>query len=373
MNVPTLPSGGLRVLVIASMYPSQKSPYYGNFVKEQVDILQDQGIQCVVIANQDNRRGSWNALRKYSGLGLRVLVALFRQDFDLIHAHTTFFAGLFGLGAAFLSRKPFIVHVHGTDDLGEFLQKNALQSHKKISIWLAKLCLHRADHIIAVSHYLRNLLIDQLNISGEKISVVDMGVNTDWFRPADKRNARIQLGLTENGKKIVCVGSLHPAKGVNYLIEAMALINCPDWSLLIVGGGQERENLQMMADRLEIPVIFSGEVPKSEVPLWMAAADVLAHPTLSEGFGLVVLEALSCGIPVIASKIGGIPEIVEDGLDGYLVEPGNIHELAFKIQRGLKEAESLGATGRQKALNHDCRLQASRVIDVYRILTSKVN
>ena len=363
----------VRILIVASMYPSEKNPYYGSFVKGHVEILQRKGIKCQVVANRDSRRGSFNALRKYTLLAVQVLITSVRGDFDVIHAHTTFFAGIIAVFAAQLRRKPVIVTVHGTDDVGRFLQRNFLYKHKRLAKWLARMCLRRADHIIAVSNYLRGLLITEMGISDRKISVIDMGVNPDVFRPMAKKEARKQLNLPLSEEMLLYVGSLHPAKGVDYLMEAVTLLERPNCRLVIVGDGQERERLKSLADSLGLLVTFVGVVPKEKVPLWMSAADLLVHPTLSEGFGLVVLEASSCGLPVVASNVGAIPDIIDDGVNGYLIEPADAAALATGIEKSLKESAQLSSHSRQVALNHDVNLQVERVLAAYNTVAGYAN
>ncbi len=347
------------------MYPNERKPYAGSFIKEHVEILRRKGIECLVVANRDSRRGFFNALRKYSLLTARVLIASVSQDFDLVHAHSTFFAGIITAFAMWTRRTPLIITAHGTDDVAQFPQRNLLHNHEWLAKWLTRICLKRADHIIAVSNYLRELLAMELVGSDKKISVIGMGVNTNLFHAIGKREARRQLDLPLQDKILLYVGNLQPLKGCQYLIRAMALMKRPDCRLVMVGEGREKRRLKTLSDSLGLPVTFVGAILKEEVLLWMSAADLLVHPTLSEGFGLVVLEALSCGLPVVASNVGGIPEQINDGVNGYLVEPANVPALAEAINNGLKEGTDLSTHCRQTALQHDIDLQVDRVLAVY--------
>jgi len=349
------------------MYPNEKKPYAGSFIRGHVEILQRKGIECLVVANRDSRRGLFNALRKYSLLTVRVLMASVSQDFDVVHAHTIFFAGIIALLAAWIRRVPLIITVHGIDDVAWFPGRGSLYKWFK-NKWLARTCLRRVDHIIAVSDYLRELLTTEMRVSDQKISVIDMGVNTNLFRSIGKREARKRLDLPLSDGIVLYVGNLYPLKGCQYLIQAMALIKRPDRRLMIVGEGPERRRLEVLSDSLGLPVTFVGAVPKEQVPLWMSAADLLVHPTLSEGFGLVVLEALSCGLPVVASNVGGIPELINDGVNGYLVEPANVSALAEAMNNSLKGVADLSTHCRQTALQHDINLQVERVLALYNTL-----
>jgi glycosyltransferase involved in cell wall biosynthesis len=349
------------------MYPNEEKPYAGSFIKSHVEISRRKGTECLVVANRDSRRGLFSTLRKYALLTARVLTASVSRDFDVVHAHTTFFAGIIALFAASIRRVPLIITVHGIDDVAWFPGKSSLYKWFK-NKWLARTCLRRADHIIVVSNYLRRLLTMEMRIRDQKISVIDMGVNTNMFRPTGKEEARRQLNLPLSDGIVLYVGNLYPLKGCQYLIQAMALIKRPDRRLMMVGEGPERRHLEVLSDSLGLPVTFVGAVPREEVPLWMSAADLLVHPTLSEGFGLVVLEALSCGLPVVASNTGGIPEQINDGVNGYLVEPADVSALAESINRCLEERVDLSTRSRQTALQHNVNLQADRVLAIYKMV-----
>ncbi len=352
------------------MYPSLKNPYYGCFIKEQKELIEKKGADILIAATDDTRRGSFNALRKYSRLAFKALRLAATNQFDIIHAHTTFFGGFIGLLIAWLWRKPLIVTIHGTGDVGLFTRKNFLHGHRNLATKLAKFCLARVDGIIAVSDYLKTCMVNDLGISPEKIRVIDMGVNTDLFSPTEQKLARAQLNLPEPDTKILLyVGSLHKTKGVDYLLKAILQMSLSNYLLVVIGDGLERSALEAFAHEQGLHTLFTGILPKENIPLWMSAADLLVHPSLSEGFGLVALEALSCRTPVVVSKVGGLPEIVDDDIDGYLIDPANPPALAAGIAQGLQNATRLRKQGREKALRHDSAAQVAKVLEFYQHFT----
>jgi glycosyltransferase involved in cell wall biosynthesis len=139
----------------------------------------------------------------------------------------------------------------------------------------------------------------------------------------------------ETGRKnILFVGSLYPVKGVHYLIMAMKLVHdkMPDAKLILVGDGEERERLAALSIQMGVQkhVRFVGKVPHEKVQTFMQRADIFVLPSLSEGFPNVILEAMASGLPIIASRVGGIPDIITNDINGYLVEVKDINDIANK-------------------------------------------
>lgn len=188
------------------------------------------------------------------------------------------------------------------------------------------------------------------DICNGDISVVPTGVDLERFKTS--------LGAKKGGnaKTIVFVGRLHPVKGVQYLIEAMAIVHreMSEVELVIVGDGIERSRLEELADKLDLHgnIQFAGQVPQERVPSIMHRADAFVLPSLSESFGIVNLEAMAAGLPIIATKVGGIPEIVNEGVNGYLVNAKRPDEIADRILMLLRNdevREKISVNNREKA------------------------
>jgi glycosyltransferase involved in cell wall biosynthesis len=156
-------------------------------------------------------------------------------------------------------------------------------------------------------------------------------------------------------KRILFVGRLHPVKGVRYLLQAMKIVyeKMPDAKLILVGDGEEREHLETLTDNLGIRecVEFAGRVPHERVQDYMNQAEVFVLPSLSEGFPVTILEAMACGLPVVATRVGGLPDVIEDGVHGYLVRTKESNEIAETLLKLLQDEqlwETISKTNKQK-------------------------
>src|SRR5207302_502070 len=157
----------------------------------------------------------------------------------------------------------------------------------------------------------------------------------------DRQAARSETGLSQADQIVLFVGRLVALKGVVHLLGAMprVLAACPEARLVLVGDGEERSYLEQVARALHLMdrVSFVGAREHGEVIRYMRAADVFVLPSLIESFGIVLVEAMSCGLPIVASKVMGIPAVVEDGVNGVLVPPGDEAALAAGVIRLLTD------------------------------------
>lgn len=244
-----------------------------------------------------------------------------RKRFDVVHAHWLIPQGI----VQSFFKTPYLVTGHGGDVTS--LNQGLLKA-------LKRRCLQRAGAVTAVSPQLKQVLEEIC--PGKAVSVMPMGCDTKEFSPSHRK----ENFFGQNGKPVVLfVGRLAEKKGVTYLIEAMKRV---DAQLVIVGDGPLRAQLEEQAKPLGDKVQFLGAKTHDQLAEIYASADVFAAPSVQakdgdvEGFGLVFLEAMASGLPVVASRSGGIPYLVHDGENGLLVEPGNAEELAGAIERVLK-------------------------------------
>jgi glycosyltransferase involved in cell wall biosynthesis len=198
--------------------------------------------------------------------------------------------------------------------------------------------LERANKIIAVSHFTKHELIKYYDVPEEKIRVIHNGVDVNKFKPAiDKRKVKEKLGLNSNDLTILSVGRLYARKGLFTLIESMPAVikRFKNAKFVISGKGQsdEMRKLVLHAEKLGVRenLIFTGYYPDKKLPELYQAADVFAFSTFYEHHPFAILEALSTGLPVVTTWVGGIPETVESGKNGFLVEPFNVKQFADKI------------------------------------------
>jgi len=202
--------------------------------------------------------------------------------------------------------------------------------------------LDRADRLMAVSAAMKERMTS-FGIDPRKIAVVPNGLDS-IFVPEDREVARGQAGLSaqKGGEKtILFCGRLSPEKGVDVLLDAAKLLDSRGipFYLLLVGDGPMRKTLRVHAARLglEGKVRFAGEVPPQKVPALMNSSHVLCLPSHSEGWPNVVMEALGCGVPVVASRVGGVPEILSKPGSGLMVPAGDREALADALGQALKK------------------------------------
>jgi glycosyltransferase involved in cell wall biosynthesis len=195
--------------------------------------------------------------------------------------------------------------------------------------------LPRANRLVAVSRPLADRAIE-LGALPERVDVVHNGIDRELFRPADRAEARRRLGLDHARKLVLYVGHLSEAKGAFDLLRAFKLREgeLGGAGLVLVGDGAGAAACRALAQELGVTATFVGEQPHERIPLWFAAADVLALPSWNEGMPNVVIEALACGRPVVASAVGGIPDIVK-GASGALVPPRDPQSLGDALVRTL--------------------------------------
>jgi len=251
-----------------------------------------------------------------------------QQRIDLIHAHWSFPQGMVAWLGSRLFQRPYIVSLHGTDVYG---LKYPLVSQLNRSICRqAAACTVNSEETGEAAKQFLGL---------HKFKTVPMGVDTRLFHPGNVNPNRNPT--RDRDLRILFVGRLIDLKGVDHLIKALALIlpECPKARLEIIGDGPLKASLQRLASDLGIRqrVSFLGSIVHEELPDHYRQADVFVLPSCenkageTEGLGVVLLEAMACGVPVIGSLTGGIPQIITDGVTGLLAEPQDPGSLASKL------------------------------------------
>jgi glycosyltransferase involved in cell wall biosynthesis len=259
---------------------------------------------------------------------------------DLLHAlHLT----SYGFLAAFCDVRPTLVSVWGTD----VLEAPRLSPLHYI---ITRHALRGADHITATGLRLAEAAA-RYAPAGKTVTVVPYGVNLRQFQPKVKE-ARSDV-------VIGAVARLSKEKGLHYLLEAFAdvAVRHPQARLLLAGDGPERRRLERLAARLGLGehVRFLGELPHEQVPEMLQGLDIFAMPSTYEGFGVAALEAESMEVPVVASNVHGIPDVVVDGETGVLVPPRDRQALAAALERLVSDGDlrhRLGRAGRAFVAEH---------------------
>jgi len=242
--------------------------------------------------------------------------------------------------------------------------------------------MKRSDALIAVSKYTVDELTDLYGIEEEKIHVIYNGVDIDKFKPRpDRMELRREFGLEEDKKVVLFVGRLYHRKGLEILLRSIppVLEEFSDVKFAISGTGfkQKEESLRSLAKELNIEdhVKFLGYVPDEQLPSLYSASDIFVLPAIYENFPFAILEAQATALPVISTKVGGIPEFLVDNENGFVIDPGDSIQLTQKVLTLLqnpKLAEKMGTRGRELIEEKlSWHIITGQVIDLYHMLLEK--
>ena len=215
--------------------------------------------------------------------------------------------------------------------------------------WLKTRVYKNAKFCIAASWFIRKEYFEKIGV--KNVEVIPNGIDLERFKNLNRQESRRKLGF--NGERIIMtVGRLEKVKGIDYLIKAMTMGELPkiNYRLLIIGEGSEGKNLESLAEKLGLKdrVKFLGQIPNKRIPEHLVAADCFVFPSLSEGFGIAVLEARAAGLPIVATTRGGVVDIVQGGIHGLPINPENPQSISDCIFRILSE-EGLAQELAQKA------------------------
>ena len=272
--------------------------------------------------------------------------------YDLIHGHgdNCFFSSLFR------EKTPFLMTFHGT--MAKILD-DVSDPRLKPVLYPERVAVNRCDVAVACSRAVKNELTYYYGTSAGKIKVIYNGIDVKKFAPMDKKAARRKLGMPESGKYALWVGSNPTRKRLKTAVKAVEKSKCS--KLLVVG--MTGENMRK--------TVFLGKLPEAALIAAYSAADVLIFPTAYEGFPIVPLEALSCGLPVIASEESNIGEIIEESKHGFIVKDGNPNCYQRKIDQIINDDSALNQISincRELALDYSWQKQANKYWLIYRSL-----
>jgi teichuronic acid biosynthesis glycosyltransferase TuaC len=346
-----IPAGGqrkIRLLVFTSLYPNAAQPRHGVFVEERLRHLVDSGrVAATVVApvpwfpfrspmfggystfaavpESEERYGIRILHPRYPvipKLGMNIAPFLMyrallpvlrklrtaRTDFDLIDAHYFYPDGVAAVRLGAALGRPVVVTARGTDVTWIPRYGRCRRQIQRAA--------ESAAAIVTVSQALKETLA-ALGVNPGKITVLRNGVDLERFGPRDRTAIRARLGL--QGPVWLTVGNLIELKGVDIAVEALARV--PDNTLLIAGAGPEEHKLRRLVERLGLVarVRFLGAVPQTELCSYYNAADALVLASSREGMPNVVLEAMACGTPVVATPVGGVPELITTPEGGELM------------------------------------------------------
>jgi glycosyltransferase involved in cell wall biosynthesis len=316
-----------QMLVHGISHESHMTKREQESVQHSVERGKRKGVRFIVIPSLVR---SINPIQDICAFWMMVRL-LVRERPDIVHTHTSK-AGLLGRWAAKLAGIPVIVHTpHGHVFYGHF---GLFMS--KLFLLLEKMTAPITDRVIALTQGERD---DHINLSvfdSHKMLTIHSGVETNQYKPrrvSEKEKQRV-LGIDVKGLVVGTVGWLLPIKGPMHLLEAMAAVweAMPDVTLVFAGKGDLETELKASAFRMGVTgkVRFLGW--RDEIPQVMRSLDIFVLPSLNEGMGRVLVEAMAAGKPVVGTRVGGIPDLIKDGENGFLVAPGDVNGLSQAIQ-----------------------------------------
>ena len=293
------------------------------------------------------------------------------HSLDLLHMHYAIPHSV----SAYLAREmlrperylPIVTTLHGTDI--------TLVGRDPSFLPITRFGIEQSDAVTAISQYLRDATHETF-CTACGIEVLYNFIDAEYYQRQPVEAVRNTLA--PNGEKIIIhVSTFRPVKRITDCIEILAKIresDCGPVRLVMCGDGPERLEAESLAGRLGVSdsVLFVGKQPQQQIRDYLAVGDLLLLPSLSESFGLAALEAMACEVPVVATRVGGLPEVIEEGGCGYLFEVGDIEgmsQAAVRILADEAERRRLGRRGREIALS---RFTSEKIIPQYEALYRRV-
>ncbi len=298
-------------------------------------------------------------------LALRVAQHFAEAHADVVHTHNPQ-ALVYGAPAAALAGVPSIHTKHGV---------NPDPSRR---MWLRRAASSMVDAYVAVTPTLARLAVEKHECSSTQLRVIPNGIDTARFKPnpAARRTLRDELGIPEAAWVVGTVGRLSPEKNQGLLIDAVAPLLDPRRHLVIVGDGPDREALMARARTTLRPELIHFTGARDDVEAVLACFDAFALTSESEGLPLVVLEAMAVGLPVVATAVGGVPDVIEPGATGFLVPPSDriaLMKELLQLSTRPQVARDVAAAGRSRVLErHSTERMASEYERLYRRVVGAV-
>jgi D-inositol-3-phosphate glycosyltransferase len=305
-------------------------------------------------------------------------------QYDLIHSHY-WMSGIAAIELSEYWNIPFLHMFHTLVLMKNRIARTPQEMEGEYRIVGEKKVIAHANRIIAATLAEKSQLEFLYDAPSSKISVIPPGVDTRHFYPIPKDEAREVVGIPDDAHMILYVGRIEPLKGIDNLIKAISIIqhdndpNCCPHSLVIIGGepnakpeemNAEMARLQDLVEDLNIEnfVIFLGKQDQHMLPYYYSAAEVVVMPSHYESFGMVALEAMACGTPVVASQVGGLAFLVRDGETGFVVPGNDFQGMANRLMELMKDKElriKLGNKSTEYAQMYAWEIISSKIIEVY--------
>lgn len=318
----------MKLLVVTAMYPTPANPAFGSFVKAQVECLRRAGLDVEVMVLS----GRVRKLIYLKGV-FELRRRLRRGDVDIVHAHYSYV----GIVSRLQRRVPLVVTYHGSDLLGSRDAKGSLKRSNMFTVSAGRWLSRFADAVIVQSQQMARL------VKNQRIHIIPHEIDFDLFHPTDRREARARLGLSP--EKNYLLFAAKPENGVKNFALAKAAA----------------DELGRTNSNIELLVVFKET--QERLALYMSAADVLIFPSFSEGSPNVVKQAMACNLPIVATDVGDIREVIE-GTSGCHIVDFTVESVASALRSVL--ATCPRTDGRARVSRFSCATVGQQLIDLYR-------
>ncbi|WP_456058211.1 glycosyltransferase family 4 protein [Campylobacter hominis] len=317
----------MKILVISNMYPSHENPYFGIFVKNIVDGLEQYG--CNIELSVINKKSKYKIMKIiiYMSFILKTIKKIKSNNYDIIYVHYINHSLL----PLFFCKKhissPIVLNAHGTDVL----------TKSKIALIIQKIVtpiIKKANLIIVPSSFFKRIVLKKINLNENKIFIFPSGgVDLKIFHPL-KNNHIVDFTFGY-------ISRLEKDKGWDVFLDSISILKKHQYAFkaIIIGDGSEKNKMikKMIDLKLDDIVYYLGGKPQKDLISYINKMSIFVFPTmLNESLGLVGLEAMACGVPVVGSNIGALPEYIIDGFNGRLFVAGDAEDLSKKLIFFLK-------------------------------------
>lgn len=321
-----------------------------------------------------------NALAPYLA-GFATAVAEWTRDnrrtYDLIHAHY-WLSGVVGQALRCRWDVPLLITFHTTAQAKNGAARTDAERETSARLLAEQRLVRQVDTVLAFNPQEKADLIWHYGAESGKVCVVPAGIDTALFSPGDRVMARRAVGMPDGVPGMLFVGRIDPIKGIDVLVDALCGLRSALWQtapphLWLIGGGTNDPGAPALLEHARAlnlldSITFVGSVPHAELPPWYRAADVVAVPSLYESFGLVAVEAMASGTPVVASRAGGLTFTVDDGVSGLLVPPNDPPALTHALYDVLTDTtlrDHLGANAIHTAASFGWPAITDRLVHIY--------
>ncbi|NTW44142.1 MAG: glycosyltransferase family 1 protein [Anaerolineaceae bacterium] len=304
--------------------------------------------------------------------------------YDIIHSHY-WMSGIAAIELKKIWNTPIVNMFHTLGLMKNRIARSPNEIEGNYRLDGERKVIAEADRLIAATLAEKSQLEFLYEAPSSKIAVIPPGVDTSMFYPIPKEEAKEVIGIDANSNMILFVGRIEPLKGIDSLIQAIALIQkrgelaCCPHNLAIIGGepdaspeemNAEMARLQDLVEELHIEnlVIFLGKQDQKMLPYYYSSSEVVVMPSHYESFGMVALESMACGTPVVASQVGGLAFLVRDQETGFVVPGNDIETMADRLVQIIKFKDLQLKLGKQSAAyakNYDWKIISEKINEVY--------